>query len=149
MKPGLHRGTGVLGEEIRRGLQRDRFHAALDEFLIPRQGREPTGLVHPQFIAALVGDFLEIIRHGMQLIAAMLLEKPGDPGTATAIADNAQFDLSLELRRLGSGGGSSAARPENAANDAAEVATLKAPPRNWRRFTFSLVVKSGRLIFDL
>ena len=31
----------------------------------------------------------------------MLLKQPGDPGAAPAVADNAQLDLSLELRRLG------------------------------------------------
>jgi len=62
MQAGLNRRACLFREKARHVFKRDRLDAALDQFLITRQRREPAARFHAERFAARVGDVLEINR---------------------------------------------------------------------------------------
>ena len=91
----LDGGGGHLGEEAGGHLQGHGFHAAFQHFLVARQAGETSPVGHAQGIAALIRGFLEVVGHGVHLIAAVLFEQPGDPASAAAATDHSQFDFAF------------------------------------------------------
>ncbi len=98
VQPRLHGRAGVLGEAVRRRLERDRVDAARNDALVARKPREAPRLVDLARVAAGVGDFLEVVRDRVKLIAAVLREEVRDPAPAPAAADDAELDARIGLR---------------------------------------------------
>lgn len=107
MEARVDRRLDVLREEVRRSLQRDCFDAAIYQLAITRQAGKAARLVDTQRITCGIRHLLEIVGHGVHLVAAVLLKEAGDPLTAATTADHAQFYLAsrcCRIRRLASHG---------------------------------------------
>ena len=105
VQAGLDGGGGVFGEEVGRRFQDHGLHAAFDQPLVGRQAGEALRLVGAQRRAGLFRAVREVVGRRHELVAAVLLEEPGDPASPAAAADQADLDLAADLggRRAGFG----------------------------------------------
>ena len=83
----VHGRLDMLGKEARRGLECDGFDATFDQLAVTGQTGKPSRLVHAECITRGIGDLLEVIGHGVDVITTMFLEEPGDPLPAATTAD--------------------------------------------------------------
>lgn len=88
----------MLGEEIWRRLENHRIHPALDHLAESGQAGKAPCLVHAKRRPGFFGNGLEIVRHRVKLVAAVLLEQGRDPSSPAAGSDQPDLDS-------GSGGG--------------------------------------------
>jgi hypothetical protein len=93
----IHGRLDMLGKETRRGFQRHRFHAAVDQPAVSRQPAETPRTVDAQRVACGVRHGLEVIGHGVHFVAAVFAKQVGDPRPASATADDTQLDLARGL----------------------------------------------------
>ena len=100
---------------------------------MPRQAGEAALLLDAQAIAGLLRRGIEIIRHGVDFVAAVFLEEIGQPRPAPAATDQAELDLARELRRFCFARGGIGRENERRVKSVADVPAASAPPRKWRR----------------
>jgi hypothetical protein len=99
MQSGVDRRAHLLGEEVRKILERNRLDAALDQTLVAGQAREPSGRIDAKRSPLLLGHLREVIRYGVHVIAAVPAEQAADPSAAAAQADYAELHLTGERGR--------------------------------------------------
>jgi len=93
----IHGVLGLPGIETRHVEHDQRFYAALDGLFVCRQSREAAGFVHAQFFSECFRHLGEIIRHGVDVVAAVLLDDPAEKSRAMAAADDADLDLAGDI----------------------------------------------------
>ena len=99
------------------------------QLLIARQPAEAARLGDAELVAGRLGDFGEVVGHGVEFVAAVLHERRHQPVAAAAAADQPQLDLPPRRGRLGSVGGQGV----HASDTTAKSAMAAAPPRSPRR----------------
>ena len=87
-------GGRLLRVEVRRAVDRHGVHL-LQQLQVALEAREAIGLRDLQLLAGVVHAVLEVVGHGDDVVAAVLLEQLGDPGAAPAAADQAEIDLGI------------------------------------------------------
>lgn len=101
MDAGLDGRFGVFGKETGRRLENNGLDAAFDHLLVARQARKAASLIDAQGVAAGIGAVLEVVGNGVEIVAAVFPEQPGDPASATAAADQTELDFSFGRAGLG------------------------------------------------
>ena len=79
VQSGLDGVARLFGEEVRDVFERNGLDAALDHPLVAGKAGEAARLVDAQGVALLIGYLLEVVGDGVELVAAVLLEQPGNP----------------------------------------------------------------------
>ena len=133
MTAGVDRRSRMFGMEPRHVHDDHGLDAAFQETLVPRQAGEAAFFLDAQAIAGLLCRGIEIIGHGVELVAAVLLEEPRQPRPAATTTDQAQFDLARELRRFCFGRGGIGRENRRCINERNRSAGSQRTPRNWRR----------------
>jgi hypothetical protein len=100
MATGIDRRSGVFGMEPWHVHNGHGFDTAVQETFMSRKTGESPFLLDAQAIADLLRRRAEVIRHGVNVVAAVSLEEFGQPRPAPAATDKAELDPAWELREL-------------------------------------------------
>jgi hypothetical protein len=91
---GVDAGGRLLGVEVGRGNDRHGIHL-VQKLQIAFEPGVAIGRGHTDFVAKTIRAILEVVRCRDDVVSAMGLEELGDPGAASAAADDAQIDLGV------------------------------------------------------